>query len=72
VCVIFYDHAAADREQQGFRSGEAGLVMAHPDGGFESDRQLWIPPNSLQRTLSQLQFLVTSASRRGMAVRLRL
>jgi hypothetical protein len=150
VFAIYYDHAADEREQNGFRSGEAGLVMAHPEGGLESDRQVWIPPNSLhaleqhgvvaqlnqlplqigpiapgrdavlepralddaarifyeadrktygnvwefivgvrqepepleyrividnrgyQRSLSQLQFLVTSASRRGFAVRLRL
>lgn len=145
--VIYYDHTNPDSAQEGFRSGDAGFVAPDRHGGFETDVQVEIPPNSLhaleqhgvvtalnelsfvvgpirpgrdavlrpvaldaaahifyeadrmtygrewefvigvegereyrlvidnreyQRTLSRLQFLVTSASRRGLGVRLRL
>lgn len=147
VTAIYYDHDADDREQPGFRSGEAGFVVPDSEWGFASETRVRVPPNALhalechgvvaqlnglefatgpiapgrdavlrpssldaaahilyeadrktyggawefevarvdgvayriaihnrgyQRTLSQLQFLVTSASREGFGVRLRL
>jgi hypothetical protein len=47
VRVVYYDHAAADSAQAGFRSGEAGRVRFTPQGDVESDVQVRIPPNSL-------------------------
>ena len=145
--VVYYDHDASEREQHGFRSGDAGFVVPDAEWGFATDTQVRIPPNALhaleqhrvvaqlnelefvtdpiapgrdavlrptaleaaahilyeadrktygrtwefeigradgfayrividnrgyQRTLSQLQFLVTSAGRQGLGVRLRL
>lgn len=45
--TIFYDHAAAESAQPGFRAGEAGLVVPHADGGLDSDARVQIAPNSL-------------------------
>jgi hypothetical protein len=145
--AIYYDHSCADREQPGFRSGDAGFVIPDEQWGFTGTTVVQIPPNALhaleehgvvaelnalefqtdavapgrdavlrpfaldaaahifyeadrktygrtwefvvarrggceyrimidnrgyQRTLSQLQFLVTSASRQGFGVRIRL
>jgi hypothetical protein len=47
VRTLFYDHNAPDRRQEGFRSGEAGLVVPNPDGGLDSDARVQIAPNSL-------------------------
>ena len=47
VRTILYDHSAADRPQPGFRAGEAGLVVPHPDGGLDLDARVQIGPNSL-------------------------
>jgi len=47
VRTIFYDHSDPGRSQQGFRSGEAGLAVPHPDGGLDSDSRVLIAPNSL-------------------------
>ena len=47
VRTIFYDHSNPERAQPGFRSGEAGLVTAHPEGGLDSDSRVKIAPNSL-------------------------
>jgi hypothetical protein len=45
--IIYYDHASPDTTQPGFRSGEAGLVRPDPDGGFQSEADVPIGPNSL-------------------------
>ena len=45
--IIFYDHSKPSSAQEGFRSGEAGLVVPHPDGGLDSDTGVSIEPNSL-------------------------
>lgn len=68
--TIFYDHCATESAQPGFRSGEAGLVVPHPDGGLDSDARVRIAPNSLHALeqhgvvgqLSQLDFAIGSLS----------
>jgi hypothetical protein len=45
--IIYYDHASPNATQPGFRSGEAGLVHPDPDGGFQSEADVPIGPNSL-------------------------
>jgi len=49
--IIYYDHSTADSAQPEFRSGEAGLVHPDPDGGFHSDADVQIGPNSLHALL---------------------
>ena len=47
VRVVYYDHAAAERPQTGFRSGAADRVVTGADGLLEPESAVLIPPNSL-------------------------
>jgi hypothetical protein len=66
VQIVFYDHSRPESDQLGFRSGEAGLVVPHPDGGLDSEADVAIAPNSLHaleqhgvvRELSRLEFAI--------------
>jgi hypothetical protein len=66
VRTIFYDHSDPGRAQPGFRSGEAGLAVPHPEGGLDSDARVQIAPNSLHaleqhgvvEELSRLEFAI--------------
>lgn len=45
--VVYYDHAAREREQPGFRSGEATSVELRADGEVTTRARVVVPPNSL-------------------------
>jgi hypothetical protein len=47
VRVVYYDHAATDSHQPGFRSGLADRVRVTDSGDLESAQPVPIPPNSL-------------------------
>lgn len=47
VRVVYYDHDASDRQQTGFRSGQADRVVLRADGFAEAEIAVRIPPNSL-------------------------
>jgi hypothetical protein len=47
AATIYYDHAHAEREQPGFRSGEAGFVVPDSDWGFAARTRVIVPPNAL-------------------------
>jgi hypothetical protein len=48
---VYYDHAAADLPQPGFRSGRADRVVVGPDGVAQPESAVQIPPNSLYALL---------------------
>ena len=74
--IVFYDHSRPENEQEGFRSGEAGLVVPNPDGGLDSDTGVSIAPNSLHALeqhgvvseLARLEFAIGSLLPRRDAV----
>lgn len=45
--IVYYDHAAADLPQPGFRQGRADRVVVGDDGVAESQTAVDITPNSL-------------------------
>jgi hypothetical protein len=45
--VVYYDHAASQAHQPGFRSGRADRVRFTADGELESEQPVPIAPNSL-------------------------
>jgi hypothetical protein len=76
VRIIFYDHSNPDGGQEGFRCGEAGLVVPNPDGGLDSDTGVSIAPNSLHALelhgvvgeLARLEFAIGPLAPRSDAV----
>lgn len=49
--IVYYDHAAPQREQPGFRSGAADRVVTGADGIAEARAGVPISPNSLHALL---------------------
>jgi hypothetical protein len=47
VRIVYYDHAAPETGQPGFRSGRADRVRFADDGELESEQPVRIGPNSL-------------------------
>jgi len=45
--VVYYDHARAHEAQCGFRCGAAGWVKPGPDGVYEVEDRVRVPPNAL-------------------------
>ncbi len=45
--IVYYDHAAADLPQPGFRQGQADRVVVGEDGVAEPQSAIQITPNSL-------------------------
>lgn len=49
--VVYYDHARAEVDQPGFRSGAAGVFTPAQGGGYDTIERVRIPPNSCHALL---------------------
>lgn len=49
--VVYYDHEASGREQQGFRSGSVDRIVTGADGVAEARAAVALSPNSLHALL---------------------
>lgn len=49
--VVYFDHARATERQEGFGTGEAGVVRLTKEGFFESDTQVVIGANAYHALL---------------------